>query len=171
MKKEEFRTIEEAPNYEISKNAVVRRIDDGKILKQPIRTRNAEEDKAKGYKTVGIYIEDENGNLTKKTKYVHRLMYAAFKGELPTSRSMVIDHMDNNPQNNAISNLQLTTNRENCSKDIRKNRATSSRFVGVTLNRGKWYSRIKINGESIHLGVFECEYSAHKAYQSALKAI
>lgn len=55
----------------------------------------------------------------RKTVYVHRLVYEAFKGEV--SEGMEIDHIDRNKHNNNPDNLRLVThtenalNRNNCS--------------------------------------------------------
>jgi hypothetical protein len=45
---------------------------------------------------------------------VHRVVYAWFHGEIP--EDMVIDHIDTNKANNAISNLQCITQDENMAK-------------------------------------------------------
>ena len=51
-----------------------------------------------------------------------RIIYAWFKGEVP--EGLVVDHIDNNPFNNRIDNLQLMTQAKNLEKryiDNRKN--------------------------------------------------
>ena len=45
---------------------------------------------------------------------VHRLVWLAFKGEIP--QGLEIDHIDQNIHNNRLDNLQLTTHRENVRK-------------------------------------------------------
>lgn len=47
----------------------------------------------------------------KKTVYVHRLVYEAFKGEIP--EGMEIDHIDRNKLNNKPDNLRVVTHIEN----------------------------------------------------------
>ena len=68
-----------------------------------------------GYFKVGISI---NGKL--KNIDVHRLMANTFLNN-KENKNLVVDHIDNDKTNNNISNLQLITHRENCSKD-RKNK-------------------------------------------------
>ena len=53
--------------------------------------------------------------------YVHRLVYEAFKGEIP--EELEIDHIDRNKHNNNPDNLRLVTRKENC-----KNRITGKEF-------------------------------------------
>ena len=46
-----------------------------------------------------------------KVVYVHRMVYEAFKGEIP--EGMEIDHIDRNRQNNNPDNLRVVTRSEN----------------------------------------------------------
>ena len=45
---------------------------------------------------------------------VHRGVWEAFNGEIP--EGMDIDHIDNNTANNALSNLQILSHRDNIKK-------------------------------------------------------
>lgn len=49
---------------------------------------------------------------TKKHYYVHRLVYCTFHNDYDLD-GYVIDHIDNNPRNNCLENLQKITTREN----------------------------------------------------------
>ena len=49
---------------------------------------------------------------------VHRIVYNAFKGDLEDG--LVVDHIDNDPKNNHIDNLQALTSKDNCRKDGNK---------------------------------------------------
>ena len=98
--------------------------------------------------------------------FSHVLVAMIFMGYTKT-KGMVVDHIDNNPRNNHISNLQIITSRENSSKD-RKNK--SSKYTGVCWNnsRKKWKAQI-YHTKKIHvLGFFIKEYDAHLAYQKEL---
>lgn len=68
--------------------------------------------KTKIYACVALYDAR-----TKKPKIVplHRLVYLQFKGNIP--KGMVVDHIDNDPLNNSVNNLQLLTRAENIKKD------------------------------------------------------
>jgi hypothetical protein len=69
----------------------------------------------KGYLQVRLY--DNSGKLG-KLQYVHRLVYETFVGKIP--EGLEIDHMDSNPRNNSLSNLQLLSRRGNTDKYNRK---------------------------------------------------
>ena len=104
-----------------------------------------------------------------KTIKIHVLVAMAFLGHVPDgTHKIVVDHIDNNPLNNHLSNLQLISQRENTSKD-RKN--GTSQYTGVFLkkNINKWLANIKIDSKSKHLGYFASEEEAAEAYQKALK--
>lgn len=49
-----------------------------------------------------------------KAFLAHRLVWTAFRGEIPLT--MDIDHIDSDPSNNRLDNLQLLPHRENCQK-------------------------------------------------------
>jgi hypothetical protein len=70
----------------------------------------------KGYVQIRLFNEEyPKGRL----QYIHRLVWETFKGEIP--KGMEIDHMDNNPMNNNLSNLQLITRRGNTIKSTKDN--------------------------------------------------
>ena len=114
-----------------------------------------------GYLTVNI-----SNNLKKKNKKIHQLVAVAFLNHKPCGHKLVVDHIDNNPLNNKLGNLQIITTRENSSKD----RKGLSKHTGVTwFNRDKvWKSQITINGKNKHLGYFKYEEEAAEAYRIAL---
>lgn len=74
-----------------------------------------------------------------------------------------IDHKDTNGLNNIDDNMRLATRSQNS-----MNRSMCS-LAGVYFrsDRNKWYARIKVNAESIHLGSFENEEAALKARAAA----
>ena len=117
-----------------------------------------------GYYTVGLC----KGK--RKTISVHQLVAMTFLNHKPDGTTkVVVDHIDNNPLNNRLYNLQLVTNRENTSKD----KKGSSKYRGVSWakERNKWISSITINGKKKTLGYFNCELAASDAYQKKLAEI
>lgn len=116
----------------------------------------------KGYYTIRLNLKNKA-----KTFSVHQLVAMAFLNHKPDGNKIVVDHRDNNPLNNNLSNLQLISNRENVSKDL-KNK--TSKYTGVSwCKRDKrWKSAIKIKGKLKHLGSFKCELAAAAAYQKEL---
>ena len=101
-----------------------------------------------------------------KTRSIHQLLAEAFLNHTPDGYKLVVDHIDNNPLNNELGNLQVITARENTSKD----RKGTSKYTGVCWhkNHKKWIAGIKINGKIKHLGYFTDELKAAEAYQNAL---
>ena len=117
------------------------------------------------YYTVKLYSRSKT-----KTFKVHQLVAMAFLNHEPCGYEVVIDHIDNNPLNNNVNNLQLITQRENASKD---RKCGTSKHIGVSWHKQnkKWHSRITINNKCVNLGFFSSELEASEVYQNALKSI
>lgn len=90
-----------------------------------------------------------------------------------TDPKIQVDHIDHNGLNNQRNNLRICNGRQNnCNQ--RKQSNCSSKFKGVCWHKrlNKWTSRvINETGEKkyIHLGYFENEIDAAKAYDEAAK--
>ena len=155
--KEEFRPVPGYEGYyEVSNFGNVKSLINDMILK-PHFTE-------KGYQRVDLYKNGKSRHMKN-----HVLVAMAFLGHVPDGTvKIVVDHIDNNPLNNHVSNLQLISNRENLSKDKKNG---TSQYTGVTWNKNvnKWKSQIYINGKKKHLGLFEKEDEAYEVYQKALK--
>lgn len=108
-------------------------------------------------------------NKIAKTYNVHKLLAIAFLNHVPDGYKIVVDHIDNNPLNNRLDNLQLITHRENIGKDLKG----SSKYIGVSWSKSskKWLARININGKNKHLGLFTSEIQAAKYYQYELQKL
>ena len=101
-----------------------------------------------------------------KKMRLHRIVYYAHNqyweiGD--SSRLNLIDHRDNNRQNNNINNLRIATNQQNAWN--RKN----AKGYSWNKERKKWQAHIKVNSKQIHLGLFDTEEDAHFAYLTAKK--
>lgn len=109
-------------------------------------------------------------NLQKKTIRVHQLVAMAFLNHTPCGHKLHVDHIDNNPLNNQLDNLQIISARLNSSKD-RKN--GTSKYIGVSWSKvmKKWLSCIVLNGKIKVLGYFEDELEASEKYNNFLKTI
>lgn len=101
---------------------------------------------------------------------IHVLVAIAFKEHIPNGNVLVVDHINNIKTDNRATNLRIVTNRENCSKRIK---SYSSKFIGVSWDKARkmWVSAIQIKGKHRHLGHFDDEEEASKAYQKALKEL
>ena len=103
---------------------------------------------------------------------VHQLVMITFRNYKPNGNKTVINHKNNDPLDNRLVNLELRTQRENCSIDKWRHNY-SSKYVGTTYIKrdNKWMSRIQINGIDVYLGRFKCEDKAGEMYQLALENI
>jgi hypothetical protein len=108
-----------------------------------------------------------NGNNIKKYVRMHQLVAIEFLGHNPCGFDKIIDHINNDKRDNRLENLQITTTRNNTSKD--KKNATS-KYTGVYWHSGNkvWNAAIRINGKKKHLGTFKDELSASVAYNNVL---
>lgn len=57
-------------------------------------------------------------NGKRHNKYIHRLVWETFKGEIP--KHLEINHIDHNKLNNSLSNLELVSHSENLKKAVQK---------------------------------------------------
>ena len=77
-----------------------------------------------GYYQVGLTKQ-----AIKKIYYVHRLVFEAFNGTIP--EGLQVNHLDERPINNALSNLSLVTHKENCNWGTRNERSAKNRSKAV----------------------------------------
>ena len=103
----------------------------------------------------------------KSQLFVHRLVWLFETGVWPTG---MIDHIDGNPLNNKISNLRES----NHSLNGQNQRAwRNGKLIGTSWHKrkGKFIAAIKLQGKRIHLGYFDTEELAHRAYVAAKRSI
>ena len=108
-------------------------------------------DNCKGYNIIGV----NQGRIKR-----HRIVAFCFLGLNIDDPTEVIDHEDRNKLNNAVNNLRIVTNQQN-----QFNRNARGYYWYKPLN--KWKVYIGIDGKKIHLGYFDNEADASKAYQDA----
>ena len=84
--------------------------------------------------------------------------------EVP-DEDLVIDHEDRNPINNRIINLRLTTQSNNV---INSDRWENYKGYYFHKQKGKWITRIQVEGKQKYLGTFNTEKEARTAYLTAL---
>ena len=101
-----------------------------------------------------------------KTFYMHQLV-------LPSDDpDYTPDHKDGDGLNNQLDNLRLATKEQQSQNTKKRNMTCSSKFKGVCFSKreNKWKGYIDINGQRKHLGTFNFEISAAKAYNRAALA-
>lgn len=110
-----------------------------------------------GYLAVGLYKNSKG-----KRFLIHRLIAINF---IPNPNNLlIINHIDGNPLNNKISNLEWATQRENCCH-AKLNINQVSKYTGVSYShdRQKYASYIRVNGKKKFLGRFNTELEAYNA--------
>ena len=108
----EWEQAEGFSRYLISTDGKIYSLKSDRLLPQGITER--------GYKQVDVY----NDMGVKKHMKVHRLVYMAHIGAIPNG--LQVNHKDENKTNNCIDNLELMTNKENCSYGTRNARISKS---------------------------------------------
>lgn len=84
--------------------------------------------------------------------YLHRFILYAPAG-------FDVDHIDRNPLNNTRENLRIVTRSRNLMRG------------SVTLDRGKWRARMRVDGKQVSLGLYGSEAGAQQAVETALKKV
>jgi hypothetical protein len=106
-------------------------------------------------------------NKRTKVVYVSRLVAQHF---LPDwDKSLQVDHINGVKTNNHVDNLRMVTRSQNCRSFQKKKRGTTSKFRGVFFykNSGRWTARVMADGKCKHIGYFDDEEEAARAYDAA----
>ncbi len=113
-----------------------------------------------GHKNGQGYHEIE---LRKFIYQAHRLAWLFTNDHWPKHE---IDHINGVRDDNKICNLREATKAQNQHNRKHWSRKTSSIFKGVSWHKvtGKWVADIQVNKRRIHLGLFNTEIEAHRAY-------
>ena len=152
---EEFKKIDGYDNYEISNLGNVRNIDTGKILKPCINSSS--------YYHVSLYKKG-----IEKTLMIHRLVGLYF---IPNPENLrEIDHIDRIRTNNSITNLRWVSHSNN-NRNRPKFKNSSSKFMGVSFHKanGKYVAHIKFDNKVKHIGYYDKEEEAGRAFDNFVK--
>lgn len=134
---EQWKVIEGYDSYEVSNTGKVRSKRKGSLLKLL--------DNGKGYYKAQLYYEGKA-----QKEYVHRLVASAFIPN-PTNK-LYVNHIDNNPSNNDVSNLEWCTHQENMEwmKKQGRNKRTQKWLEHLHLAQSKEYRAVI--GKNIETG-------------------
>jgi hypothetical protein len=152
LMEEEYRTIEEYPNYCVSNLGNVWNNKDGNAV---VGFPNID-----GYLVLTLYNE-----YGKKTKRINRLVANAFI-ENPYNKP-IVDHINCNRKDNTLVNLRYATYTES-KQNIKIPSNNKSGVKGVSFHKstGKWRAYISIDGIQVVLGYFK---SIEEATQARVK--
>ena len=93
--------------------------------------------------------------------------YFLLVGEL--KEGDVVDHIDGDPFNLCDDNLRVVTGPENGSNQGSR-KGSTSKYVGVSFNQGRWRVQIIIDGKNTPLGNFQNEDDAGRAWDDFVKS-
>jgi len=149
-----WKTVKGFPRYEVSNTGLVRRKGADTRGMSPSVAKQATKEKilkplrhAQGYQMVVLAVETPIGSPNiKKQVTIHSLVCQAFYG--PRPNGYVINHIDNDPTNNNISNLEYCTQQENIQHAIRNGYLDlDKRSEAITKALSKPVERCSLDGE------------------------
>jgi hypothetical protein len=109
----------------------------------------------RGYVQTSVRLKEDWRKI--KVLFLHRMLIAINPGEL-------VDHINRNRLDNRRSNLRHCTYSENSQNRRKIAKNTTSRYVGVTLKKGRWKASIMKDAKTISLGCYGSESEAALAY-------
>ena len=88
------------------------------------------------------------------------------KGFARKRRDEIVDHIDGDPTNNRRSNLRNCTQHQNSMNSRKRKNDASSKYKGVSWDKGrkKWRAYINLMRKQLFLGRFDNELEAARAY-------
>jgi hypothetical protein len=119
---------------------------------------------AKDYDTFYAIRYAVKPNNKKTTVKMHRQIMNVHKND-------IVDHWNHEGLDNRKKNLRIVTASQNNANSKRGMNRGKSKYKGVCrdVKAGKWRAGISYEGKHIHLGMFDDEIEAAKAYDEAAK--
>jgi len=133
----------------------VRKINSVPIKKEKIRAVKPDKD---GYLILTVRINKKAVDIK-----IHQMMAIVFLNHVPNGIIDIVDHKNNNNQDNRLENLQIIPHRKNSSKD----KSPKSGFTGVSISKKRYKACIGYKNKSIHIGTFDTLKEASEKYKEA----
>lgn len=131
---EKWEKIDNYPLYEVSNFGCIRNKRTNRIT--------FGWDRGLGYKKVRLY--NENGS---KSIYLHRLVAIAFLEKVNGKNN--VNHIDFNPENNRVENLEWCNHKENIRHSSKAGRMSKTKLIILNKYNGIFYYGVKEAAESI----------------------
>ena len=152
---EEWRSISEFMNYQVSNIGRIRNAKTGKILKTTLNNT---------YPSVSL---QNNGK--QFLKRVRRLVATEFI--LNVENKPMVDHIDGDRTNNIVSNLRWVSCAANSRNYGVLTTKSSSKYKGVFKHGRGYMGQIQYNRKFFYLGTYDDEEGAAKAYDEKAKEL
>lgn len=103
-------------------------------------------------------------------RYLHHSKGSLHRVIMSAKRGQVVDHINGDVYDNRRSNLRICTNAENVRNAKKRSPSTATSIfkgVGFEKHKNRWRATITVDWKTKHLGYFESELAAAKAYDIA----
>jgi len=143
------------PIIEIEDDDYIYKVDLGEIYDKKNKRNVKGYDNSLGYLKVKVRgVKD----------YIHRVIYRIYHN-ITIPNKYVIHHINENPYDNRISNLELLSNQKNLQATSKLRKNNKSGFKGVSKKGKRWVAYITAYNRRKYLGAYDTPEEASDAYK------